>query len=371
MKKTLHLTALMVSISLSLALISCNNPTGSVPAGTTTGTTTTPTTSGENTNSGSSTTDSGNTNTTTTTTSGNESNNNNSVTQQPSSAPEGFVRVIGATVNGAITGSYVFIADRSVTIPTMYVCDHEVTQAEYQAVMGNNPSSFNGSQGKEAATGEIQANRPVEKVSWFDTIVYCNKRSIAENLTPCYTIKKADDTTVDSTNPTDWGTIPTNIPVRTTDANYPSYIRWNSVICNFSANGYRLPTQVEWEYVAREGSTLSTNKYCGTNNKNELINYAWYSTNSGNKTHEVKKKMANALGIYDMSGNVSEWCWDYAGYVYSTTGVEGPSSSTNSRVYRGGSYFRDDFYCTAKYNSNQNDIWRDCDFGFRVVRSAQ
>lgn len=106
-----------------------------------------------------------------------------------------------------------------------YMCDHEVTQAEYEAVMGegSNPSYFK----TGADEGEVQENRPVEKVTWYMAIVYCNKRSIKEGLTPCYTISG-------KTDPAEWGTIPD-----TSDET------WNTVECNWTANGYRLPTEAE------------------------------------------------------------------------------------------------------------------------------
>jgi formylglycine-generating enzyme required for sulfatase activity len=115
------------------------------------------------------------------------------------SIPAGFVAVPGATFTGetAITGSRVFIAGRTVTIPSLWVCDHEVTQAEYKSVMKSNPSCFSWA----PANGETQANRPVEQVSWYDALVYCNKRSIAEGRTPCYKIGGKD-------NPSEWGAVP-------------------------------------------------------------------------------------------------------------------------------------------------------------------
>ena len=89
---------------------------------------------------------------------------------------------------------------------------------------------------------------------------------------------------------------------------------WNAAICDFNANGYRLPTEAEWEYIARcaDGLTGPEYFYSGTNSLDELTNYVWHSGNSDGKTHEVKKKAANTLGLYDMTGNVWEWCWDWA-----------------------------------------------------------
>ena len=150
--------------------------------------------------------------------------NNSSSSQEQ--IPAGFVKVAGTTVTGSNNFSSTnegttyygaFIAGRNVTISTFYICDHEVTQAEYQAVMGSNPSQFN----SNPVTGEVQTKRPVEKVSWYDALVYCNKKSIADGFTPCYTINN-------STNPEAWGNIPT------TNSN----ATWDAVTCNWEANGY-------------------------------------------------------------------------------------------------------------------------------------
>jgi formylglycine-generating enzyme required for sulfatase activity len=209
------------------------------------------------------------------------------------------------------------------------VSDHEVTQTEYEEVMGTNPSRIQG------------PDLPVENVTWFDAVTYCNERSSREGLTPAYTI---DGQTV----------------------------TWNR-----EANGYRLPTEAEWEYTCRAGSSTAfatgpiTREQCGLDPVLDAI--GWYCGNSEDTTHDVMTKQANSSGHFDMHGNVWEWCWDwYREDLGPEISVDpaGPAGGSQ-RVIRGGSWFHFARECRsasrAPYWPNSGDDI----VGFRVARTVR
>ena len=271
--------------------------------------------------------------------------------------PEGFVLIPAGTFQMGSNEGYDSnkpVHEVKITKP-FYMGKYEVTQAEYEKYC-----SYTGSNSPNSSYGDGD-NYPAYYVSWYDVLVYCNKRSIAEGLTPCYSI-------IDSTNPEEWGELPTAWDDPLCDT-------WDVATCDFNANGYRLPTEAEWEYAARAGdNTVDSLTYSGTSDVNKLGDYAWYNDNSNSTTHEVGTKKANAFGLYDMSGNVNEWCWNWYTDSYDTT-TEGGNNPTGSsagsyRVCRGGSWYFIANSASVSRRSNSSPFCRDGYLGFRVVRQA-
>ena len=315
MKKIKLLTTVLIVASIALGIIGCNNPSG--PSG-----------SGNGGNSGEQT--------------GGET--------QGAIVPEGFVLVEGTTINGTESwtpSSEVFVSGRSLTIPDLIVSDHEVTRGEYKAVMGSDPSTASAyDKDGNQLEGDAVLNNPVNDVNWYGAIVYCNKLSMLENLTPCYSIDG-------STDPDDWGEVPTS-----------SNSTWNAATCNYEAEGYRLPTEAEWEWLARGGENY---EYAGSDNVDDV---AWYTSNTNDTgTREVKTKAPNGYGLYDMSGNVYEWCWDWYGSVSSSSAADGAASGSY-RVGRGGSWYNYGYYCQVALRYGSIPDGRYNYYGLRVVRPS-
>jgi len=212
-----------------------------------------------------------------------------------------------------------------VVVSPFYIDKYPVTQAEYQRVTGENPSRWKASM------------NPVEQVRWSDAVRYCNARSRSEGLQPCYNLKI-----------------------------------WE---CNFDANGYRLPTEAEWEYACRAGTKTT---YFFGNSPSKLKNYAWFKENSGGKPQPVGKKRPNPWGLYDMYGNVWEWCNDFYKVDYYQEGPQenpkGPKTGDN-KVVRGGAWKFSAESCRSGYRYNEDPGYVDVCFGydiygFRCVKNA-
>jgi formylglycine-generating enzyme required for sulfatase activity len=233
-----------------------------------------------------------------------------------------------------------------VTVAAFSMARYQVTQAKYEAIMGTNPSAHSASGTRNTqVTGLDTADFPVENVSWYSALVYCNKLSMEEGLTPAYQISG-------STDPAVWGTVPTT-----------STTAWNNVTIVADSKGYRLPTAEQWEYACRAGTTTAFNwgtDYINTTraNYNSTLTAVNNEENAGtplNRTSKVGSYAPNAWGLYDMHGNVEEWCWDTGSYG-------------SFRVYRGGGWNDSGRYLRSAYSTDNTIGDRNQYCGFRVVR---
>ncbi len=212
-----------------------------------------------------------------------------------------------------------------VAISSFYIDIYPVTQEQYKKVMTENPSRWKGDK------------NPVEQVRWSDAVKYCNARSQQENLQPCYDLQT-----------------------------------WQ---CNFEANGYRLPTEAEWEYACRAGSKT---QYFFGNDSSKISDYAWVDSNAGGKPRQVGQKKPNPWDLYDMCGNVWEWCNDFyqVDYYQQSPGENprGPKTG-ETKVVRGGAWKFSADSSRSGYRYNEDPGYSDVCFGydiygFRCVRNS-
>ena len=234
----------------------------------------------------------------------------------------------GTFTMGSMTGNEDERPIHKVTITSFWIGKYEVTQGQYRAVMG---SAAMKSQGLSEGL-VFSDDYPVVNVSWYDAIEFCNKLSAKEQLEPVYEIASNRE-----------------------------------VVADFSKNGYRLPTEAEWEYAARGGKKSNNYPYSGSSGLDWV---GWDNLNSGYHAHPVGSKDANELGIYDMSGNVDEWCWDYYG-LYISESQRDPTGNPNgnSRVIRGGDYLSTAPYsCSISSRSKNISTTSKMTLGFRVAR---
>jgi formylglycine-generating enzyme required for sulfatase activity len=203
-----------------------------------------------------------------------------------------------------------------VAVSSFYIDKFLVTQQEYQRVMGSNPSRWKGDR------------NPVEQVRWSDAVRYCNKRSELEGRKPCYDLKT-----------------------------------WQ---CNFEADGYRLPTEAEWEYACRGGTATA---YFFGDAPGKLGEYSWYDKNSGGHPRPVGQKKPNPFGLHDICGNVWQWCNDFyqVGY-YAQSPKQDPRGPTagDTKVVRGGAWRFGPDNCRSAYRYNENPGYADVCFGYDI-----
>lgn len=239
------------------------------------------------------------------------------------------------------------------SVDSFCISAREVSKSEYNLLMG--------SSGDDNADDE---NLPAEKLSWYEAIVFCNKLSMSVGAEPAYYMSVDGK---DEGDPDKWGKVP--------EEKNPA---WDSIKWKKDANGYRLPTEAEWEFAARGGLKSKGKSSAGTDfDSEDLRNYAWFFLNSGFKIHECAKLKANELGLYDICGNVSEWVWDWFsdGYYYlsdeaASLNPSGPESG-EVRCHRGGSYMGDRESMQVYARNEMSPDEKSGKVGFRLCRNAE
>ncbi|HNX37510.1 MAG TPA: bifunctional serine/threonine-protein kinase/formylglycine-generating enzyme family protein [Candidatus Cloacimonadota bacterium] len=244
-----------------------------------------------------------------------------SVTEPVLVTVEGGEFSMGDTFGGGRTDELPVVTQN---LKSFRISAYEVSQKEWEAVMGNNPSQVK------------DAELPVTNVTWYDAARYCDKLSHAFNLTPVY-----------------------NIP--------DGAVKATAIRMNKDANGFRLPTEAEWEYAARGGNRSGTTIYSGSNDAPQV---AVYQANSGGTPARCGSRQANELGLYDMSGNVWEWVWDWGFDAYPEYPVYGGEVSGENKIFRGGAY---DYPEKELRVCGRIRTWphrKEKDLGFRVCRNV-
>ena len=205
-------------------------------------------------------------------------------------------------------------------VPSFWISKTEITQQQWLMVFPANP----------AVNKDLQ--RPIENISFYEVIEYCNAKSLKDGYTPCYDYLDTE------------------------------------VICNFDADGYRLPTEAEWELAAKAGKRRDFYTYSGSEQADEI---GWYNGNSDAQSHPVRQKKPNQLGIFDLSGNLYEWVWNWnAPYSYRIVDqFKGPAEGTD-KVIRGGSWYHPESEMRVSNRSFAKPFQKSAYLGFRVVRSS-
>jgi len=238
-------------------------------------------------------------------------------------------------------------------VSEFYICKYEITQEQYQDIMGSNPSDSKGKQ------------LPIGNVNFYSVVVFCNRISLADGLVPVYSMNG-------STDPSGWGMIP--------DGESKT---WNDVKCDWTANGYRLPTEMENAWASMGASFDMNNrekgylkKFSGDNGNNNVDDYCWhgFENNAGKRLHEIGTKKPNELGIHDMSGNSTEWLWDLFDKTDPSgelADYHGPAAG-GGHIAAGGCWLSQDVYLRVYLPADRKGaLWSRAKYDYVGIRLAK
>jgi formylglycine-generating enzyme required for sulfatase activity len=270
-----------------------------------------------------------------------------------SSTPSDYTSANIGTLKGIPAGSFHrdSTANNVSTVSAFRMSQYEITRAQFLAVMGTDPSYTSHSTG---------LNDPVQNVSWYMAIAFCNKLSLAEGLTPVYEVNGVDFSTLS------YSEIPSS-----------NETNWNSATAIWTNNGYRLPSEMEWMWAAMGAIDDRTKAFSGSDGNNSIGDYAVFGYGTSeegattlNSSNIVGSKLPNELSVYDLSGNIFEYCWDLSAPYPNgiVTDYHGPVSGTN-RICRGGSWIWDASRSTVSYRSSTSMPGAGYVMGLRVVRN--